>query len=90
MSEIHAAIYDDDKFDSLFHQVIEKQTYLDLHFKPNDPQHHELRLVLSKLVKNRSDDDNDGKLDEEFVVICQSIIKTEWDRLKADLEKAKI
>jgi len=59
-------------------------TRIELHLKPDDPELPALRNSMLKFGAALTRDDKQ-KANDEYVPICQKIIKREWEELKNDV-----
>ena len=61
-------------------------TKIELLMNPNDPDYSELQSSLYKFLQSSKGNtvDKFGN-NPEYIVICQQILKREWDRLKEEL-----
>lgn len=67
-------------------EFYELGTRIELRMNPEDPDYNELQDALYAYY-SATDDDEKLIANAPFVEVCQSILKREWDVLKADLRK---
>ena len=61
-------------------------TKIELLMNPNDPDYSELQSSLYKFLQSSEGNTVDKfRNNSEYIVICQQILKREWDRLKEEL-----
>jgi hypothetical protein len=63
-------------------------TRIELFMNPNDPDYEELQRCLYKFLGAETKGEKYGA-NAPFVVVCQRILKREWEVLKQDLKQAK-
>jgi hypothetical protein len=79
MSEVNLADPENDK------KLSHLGTKIELLLNPSEESSQRLLRVKNK-IKNTKDIDERNAFDPELVSAAQAILKTEWDRIKADLQ----
>ena len=61
---------------------------INLRLNPNDPNYNSLLKCLGNLVEAKDKSDDETKdLASRATILCQEMLKIEWDRLKSDLQQ---
>ncbi len=86
MALFYALVTEIDRTGKQLNKSFEVGVRIELRLNPDEKDFTALQEAMHQIVNNRNKHEDNGQGRENYIAICQSILKREWDVLKKELK----